>query len=289
MSRVLVLGSDGMIGSTLYNFLLKSDYDLYGSTRRKGKEPAIFIDVKDSKFEHDLNFLTPGSYLVNCIGLIRHKITKNSENEAWELNSEYPKFLAQLALRKNLKLINICTDCVYSGNTGDYDENSLADPVDVYGKSKASGESNNSSVMNLRTSVIGPEKNSSLELLSWVLSTEDNGILQGYENHHWNGVTSLALAKVIEGIIRNDLFESGQVHLVPANKITKYDLVKEIASQGNREDISVVPFVAPNSINRTLSTVNQQRNRTLWENAGYLEVPSIQLLLAEVLPLSIKG
>jgi ABC-type uncharacterized transport system ATPase subunit len=75
---------------------------------------------------------------------------------------------------------------------------------------------------------------------------------------------------------------------VPANKITKYDLVKEIASRGNCKDISVVPFVAPNSVNRTLSTVDQQRNQTLWKNAGYLDPPSIQELLAEVLPLNAK-
>jgi len=288
LPKVLVLGSDGMIGSAIYKSLMKSDFDLFGSTRKKSSESLIFIDVKISNFEQGLNFLTPGSYLVNCIGLIRHKISKDSENEAWAINSEYPKLLAQFALQKQLKLINICTDCVYSGELGNYDENSKPDPVDVYGQSKASGESNNSSVMNLRTSVIGPEKNSSLELLSWVLSTEDNGILPGYVNHHWNGVTSLALAKVIEGIIRNDLFESGQVHLVPANKITKYDLVKEIASRGNRKDISFVPFVAPNSVNRTLSTVDQQRNQTLWKNAGYLDPPSIQELLAEVLPLNAK-
>jgi dTDP-4-dehydrorhamnose reductase len=289
LPKVLVLGSDGMIGSEIYKLLLKSDFDVYGSTRRKSKGPVIFIDVKDLEFEQDLNFLAPGSYVVNCIGLIRHKISKDSENESWRINSEYPKFLAQLALLKQLRLINICTDCVYSGNTGGYDENSVPDPIDVYGKSKASGESNNSSVMNLRTSVIGPEKDSSIELLSWVLSTQEKGILQGYKNHYWNGVTSFALAKVIEGIIRDDLFESGKVHLVPANEITKFDLVKEIAFLGNRRDISVVPFMALNSVNRTLSTTNQKRNRTLWKSAGYLEVPSIQELLTEVLPLSNNG
>ncbi len=288
LPRVLVLGVDGMIGSTIYQSFLKSDFDLFGSTRRKGNESLLFIDIKNSNFEQGLNFLTPGSYLVNCIGLIRHKISKDSENEAWVTNSEYPKLLAQFALQKKLRLVNICTDCVYSGELGNYDENSKPDPVDVYGQSKASGESNNSAVMNLRTSVIGPEKNSTLELLSWVLSTEDNGILSGYVNHHWNGVTSLALAKVIEGIIRNDLFEPGQVHLVPANKITKYELIREIASRGNRKDISVVPFAAPNYVNRTLSTVDQKRNQTLWKNAGYLVPPSIQELLAEVLPLSTK-
>lgn len=286
MPKVLVLGADGMIGSAIYNLLLKSDFDLYGSTRRNSDGSLIFVDVNNLEFEQDLNFLTPGSYLVNCIGLIRHKISKDSENEAWEINSEFPKLLAQFALQKQLRLINICTDCVYSGNNGGYDENSVYDPIDVYGKSKASGESNNSSVMNLRTSVIGPEKNSSLELLSWVLSTQDKGILQGYTNHYWNGVTSLALAKVIEGIIRHDLFESGKVHLVPANEMTKFDLVKEIASLGKRGDISVVPFMAPNSVNRTLSTVNVQRNRALWKSAGYFEAPSIQELLTEVLPLS---
>lgn len=59
LPKVLVLGSDGMIGSEIYKSLLKSDFDVFGSTRRKSTGPLIFIDVKDLDFEQDFDFLAP--------------------------------------------------------------------------------------------------------------------------------------------------------------------------------------------------------------------------------------
>lgn len=282
---VVILGSDGMIGARLFEALQNSEFTIYGSTRRQNLDFKFFLDAQAPNFENSLDFLPTGSYLVNCIGLIRHKISEGLEVDAWYLNSEYPNRLAQYALNNNLKLINICTDCIYSGKDGSYDENSPPDPTDIYGETKAAGEINNLAVMNLRTSVIGPEVETAIELLSWVLSSAPNSTLKGYTNHLWNGVTSASLAKIISGIIRKNCFEPGIIHLVPDNKISKYDLISEIAIRGNRNDLTIMPYETKTSINRTLTTVNQRRNRTLWENAGYDNVPTIQHLLGEVLPL----
>ena len=52
-------------------------------------------------------------------------------------------------------MIHPTTDCVYTGLKGDYDENDSYDVCDVYGMSKALGESNNCTV--IRTSIIGEE------------------------------------------------------------------------------------------------------------------------------------
>ncbi len=285
MPTVVILGSDGMIGAGLFEALQESEFTIYGSTRRANSEFKFFLDAQDPNFEKYLDFLPAGSYLVNCIGLIRHKITQGLESDAWYLNSEYPKRLAEYALNNDQKVINICTDCIFSGKDGNYDENSPPDPTDIYGETKAAGENNNLAVMNLRTSVIGPEVDTAVELLSWVLSSAPNSNLKGYTNHIWNGVTSATLAKVISGIIRTDSFEPGIIHLVPDNKISKHDLISEIAIRGNRKDLTIEPLETKTPINRTLTTLNKRRNRTLWENAGYDNVPTIQDLLGEVLPL----
>ena len=289
MPTVVILGSDGMIGAGVFGALKESGFNLYGSTRRDDHTSKFFLDVMNPDFENSLDFLPTGSYLVNCIGLIRHKISEGLEGDAWYLNSDYPNRLAQYALNNNQKLINICTDCVYSGKNGNYDENSASDPTDIYGETKAAGEITNSAVMNLRTSVIGPEAETAVELLSWVLSSAPSSTLKGYTNHLWNGVTSASLAKIIGGIIRNNSFEPGIIHLVPANKISKHDLINEIAIRGNRKDLTIMPFITEIPVDRTLATVNQTRNRTLWKNAGYDKIPTIQELLSEVLPFSLEG
>ena len=139
--------------------------------------------------------------------------------------------------------------------------------------------------MNLRTSVIGPEVDSHFGLLSWVLSNEKNAKLLGYQNHVWNGITSIALAKIIGGIIKSNLFLPGKMHIVPKTQITKLDLIREIAQRGGREDLVITPHNTKISVNRTLATIYPARNRALWRNAGYTDLPSIQNLLSEVLAL----
>ena len=272
-----------MIGSAVFKHLCGSGLNVYGTSRKRIDSSRVFLDVTAKNFESELLFLPSKSFLINCIGLIRHKIGKEDEGLAWYLNSEYPRILAKHALHNNLKVINICTDCVFSGNSGDYSEDDAFDPIDLYGETKANGENNNAAVMNLRTSVVGPEVDSNFGLLSWVLSNEKDANLLGYQNHVWNGITSIALAKIVEGIINFDLFFPGKAHIVPKNQITKLDLIIEIAQRGGRDDLVVTPHNTEISVNRTLATKYPARNRKLWKSAGYLDLPSIQNLLSEVL------
>lgn len=275
-----------MIGSTLLEVLSQEGIKVKGTSRRQLDDSKYYLDVAKSDLEANLESVDSGSYLVNCIGLIRHKIENHSHSTARYLNTDFPIRLASLALARNLKLINICTDCIFSGSKGGYLEDSIPDPTDLYGVTKASGEVKNSAVMNLRTSVVGPEVDSSVGLLSWVLNCDKNSQLLGYRNHLWNGITSLALAKIISGIIKNGNFEAGNVHVLPENTITKLELINEIAFLGNRQDLKIISHETSETIDRTLSTIDHVRNRALWLGAGYQKIPTIQQLLAEVLPLN---
>lgn len=284
MSKLVVLGSDGMIGSTVLNHAITKSLDAVGTSLRYNDQNKIFLDVTQKNFTDTIRVFPTGTYFVNCIGLIRHKIDNANQSLAMYLNSEYPRILTSFVEDRGYKLINICTDCVYSGSKGGYTENDLHDPVDLYGLSKSKGESISINVMNLRTSVIGPELKTKIELLEWVLNRKKNETIKGFVNHKWNGITSKALAKIIEGLVNSDNFFSGNVHVVPANELTKYELVKQITLFGNRNDLIVEPYETSISINRTLDTIEPKRNRDIWEIAGYESIPTIEELLSEVLP-----
>ena len=55
------------------------------------------------------------------------------------------------------RVLQIATDCVYSGAQGAYVETDLHDALDVYGKTKSLGECQEPNVYHLRCSIIGPE------------------------------------------------------------------------------------------------------------------------------------
>jgi len=70
---------------------------------------------------------------------------------ALPINSLLPHRLSKLCQATNSRLVQISTDCVFSGSKGNYTEN------DLYGRSKFLGEVNYSNTITLCTSIIGHE------------------------------------------------------------------------------------------------------------------------------------
>lgn len=285
MSKVALLGSRGMIGSGIAHTLVDSGIEVTEFNRQG--ESVINKNVSH-KFSvsmvTDLECLEDFDFVVNAIGLIRHKIDEKSTldvADAISVNSYFPHQLDNFANNHKLKVIQIGTDCIYSGSEGNYSEDSTPDPLDIYGYSKVLGETSLSNTHTLRVSVIGNEISTNTELKSWVESQPRGKHLRGYSNHLWNGVTPLQLGRVISGIIQNDLWVSGNQHLVPSDSISKYDLISYIAKLADRDDLVIEPFRTNRSVNRTLSTVNTERNLNLWAHAGYDSAPGIQQMIAQ--------
>lgn len=226
------------------------------------------------------------AYLVNCAGLIRQKIDERSlasRLQAIEANFQIPLMLAALSENYNFKILQIGTDCVFSGLKGGYVETDLHDASDVYGKSKSIGEIPHQNVAVLRSSIIGLEVNSCHSLLSWFLSQKNEAEIYGYSNHIWNGVTVLHFAKLIRGIIESEIVDEflGVHHVVPANRITKEALLRVFARDFNRNDIKIESFSATLAANMTLGTSDVELNRKLWKNAGYERPPTIEEMVLE--------
>lgn len=76
---------------------------------------------------------------------------------ALPINSLLPHRLSKLCQATNSRLVQISTDCVFSGSKGNYTENDFSDANDLYGRSKFLGEVNYSNTITLCTSIIGHE------------------------------------------------------------------------------------------------------------------------------------
>jgi dTDP-4-dehydrorhamnose reductase len=226
-----------------------------------------------------------GDYIINCLGITKPHINDDNEQDVTKarlVNSLFPAELAAFAEQAGARVIQIATDCVFSGGKGHYLETDIHDAEDVYGKTKSLGEVVSKNVMHIRVSTIGRELGRSTLLLEWVLSHPQGATIPGFTDHFWNGVTTHHFAKIIRGIIENDAFESGLSHLLPANELSKADLVRQIASAFGRYDLMVKDTDSGKPINRTLSTTNPDFNSQLWLGAGYPEIPTIEQLIAEI-------
>ena len=222
--------------------------------------------------------------IINAIGLIKQLID-DADNDvvkkAYSLNSDLPRELSVYAKDTATAIVQIGTDCVYSGRDGNYTEDSKFDCEDLYGLSKVSGERESKSLLTLRCSIIGHEIKQPVSLMDWFLTQSRSATVRGYANHYWNGVTTLAFERIIQGIIKNNSFSPGTLHLIPKDQVSKFELLQILAELFGRKDIAISEFQAEIAVNRTLATLFPHKNEQLWLNAGYTEVPSIAELIQE--------
>ena len=159
-------------------------------------------------------------WVLNAAGLINRR---DADLQAlWTVNAAFPHALAALCRECGARMVHFSTDCVFDGRPGPRDERSPADAGDPYGRSKAAGEPDSALVM--RTSIIGPEQRRFYNLLCWALRQDS---IDGFTNHLWNGVTTVALARAIVRLIRDGDFLPGLRH-VHAEDTTKHDLLADI-------------------------------------------------------------
>jgi dTDP-4-dehydrorhamnose reductase len=249
--KILLLGSTGMAGHMIYYYLKNTNrYTIINvSYRTKLTEDSILIDIKNSADLEELISTAKPDYIINCIGVLI-KGSSDIENAVF-INAYFPHFLKKIADKIDAKIIHLSTDCVFSGNEGNYKEDALKDAADIYGLSKSLGEINDAKHLTMRTSIIGPELKSNGEgLLHWFFS--QHGEITGYTNAIWSGITTLELAKAIEYYLNNEI-ASGIVHVTNGEKISKYELLNLFKSVWNVEDLYIREGKFNKNVDKSLS------------------------------------
>ncbi len=257
MTKVVVLGSGGMLGSTVYGYLRKNrSFEVTGTTRDQFDAEAFASGVAQPQA---LN----ADYIINCIGVIKPFCKDNDAagvRRAIAVNAVFPHRLAAAARAAKARVIQIATDCVYSGTKGLYIETDTHDPLDVYGKTKSLGEVFDGSVLNVRCSIIGPELKNHVSLLDWFLANKDGDEVKGFTHHRWNGVTTLQFAKLCERILETTglydrlLAASHTHHFLPNSTVNKYELLNLMNDAfGRKLRVQAVGNVG-SAIDRTLAS-----------------------------------
>ena len=163
--------------------------------------------------------------VVNAIGIVKQLPEANESIPSIEINALFPHRLALLCKNINARMIHLSTDCIFSGNEGNYKESDTSDPDDLYGRTKLLGEVNEKHCLTLRTSMIGLELSRKKNLLEWFLAQKET--VQGYKRAIFSGFTTLELSRIIEDMILNFPDACGIYH-VSSDPISKFDLLSLI-------------------------------------------------------------
>lgn len=247
--RILILGSQGMLGHVVERYFQSKGHTVKGTSRDGSHETFAFDAMKNiSDVDKFIDEFKPNT-VINCIGVL-NKVAEENKPLAVMVNSYLPHFVDKLCREKGVKFVHISTDCVFDGKHGDYTEESFKDTTSFYGASKALGEVNNDHSVTLRTSIVGPDMNKNgIGLFQWFMSQQ--GEAGGFDKVIWTGVTTIELAKAIEKAIEKNL--TGLRHVVNNDKIDKYNLLLLFKKYFNK-DIEIVrksDYVSNKSLIRT--------------------------------------
>lgn len=243
--KLIIFGSNGMLGNYLTTYLSKN-YNTLALTR---KDMDLSTVDESTILNYLNNNVSKNDIIINASGVIKQR--EYNLIDMIKVNSVFPHILAKAKKEISCNVIHITTDCVFKGYGGSYLEYDKHDCIDDYGKTKSLGE--NPTLTTIRTSIIGEEKNNKKSLLEWVISNKNNTI-DGYENHLWNGITCLELAKIIDVIISNNMYWNGTKHLFSPTIVSKYELVKMI-SEIYGLNITVNKKITDVNCFRNLSTI----------------------------------
>lgn len=237
---VLVLGATGLIGNRLVR-TLSEDFDVFGTTRQlkfpnpkfyqllKKENWLIISDLKKMfEIEAKIKKLKP-NVIVNCLGITKQKAGAFDIQESMTVNALFPHQLSTICRELDIRLIHFSTDCVFSGQKGNYTEDDIPDPIDTYGRTKVLGELLNDHDLTIRTSFVGREISSFKNLFEWVIQNKNKKV-QAYPNAIYSGLTTLTLSQIIKTIIIKHPTLSGLWH-ISSEPVSKYELLSNLNNE----------------------------------------------------------
>lgn len=240
MSRILVLGVTGMLGSAVLRvFSADPLHEVWGTLRNAAalryfpqhEQPRLLcgVNVLDQDALTAVMAQLRPDVVINCVGLIKQLADAKDPLTALPINAMLPHRLARLCELVGARLIHVSTDCVFSGRKGLYQEGDLSDAEDLYGKSKCIGELHDlPHAITLRTSIIGHELGSSYALVDWFLSQQ--GGVKGFTKAIFSGLPTVELARVMKDFVIPHPRLNGLYH-VAAAPIDKFKLLSLVAVQ----------------------------------------------------------
>jgi dTDP-4-dehydrorhamnose reductase len=132
-SKIVIIGSSGRLGAALmHEYHDKFDVtgfnhlqlDLESPDEMRKKLSAIDFDV-----------------LINAAAFTNVDLCETERDQAFRINTDAPRILAEICRDKKAKLIHFSTDYVFDGEKREpYRESDPANPISVYGESKREGE-----------------------------------------------------------------------------------------------------------------------------------------------------
>ena len=130
-----------MVGRQVVNDLSKS-HEVFSCYNKSKPEygNAIKMDLLNHETISNVLFEIKPDVVIHLGAMTGVDLCEKEESMAFDVNTKSTQIIAQQCSILNTFLVYVSTDYVFDGNSGMYYEDSIPNPLSIYGKSKLEGE-----------------------------------------------------------------------------------------------------------------------------------------------------
>lgn len=184
-NRILITGSNGMLGQRLVEYFSKLNTIQILST--SVEEKSVFDNIDyiqcDISNRNDIKKIIYDfcpDFIVNTAAYTNVDKSELERESAWKINVKAVEYISETARVLDAHLIHISTDYIFDGKNGPYTENDVPNPIGYYGRTKLASENvlriSGIKYTILRTNVLyGTAKFSRPDFVKWVIDSLKNG------------------------------------------------------------------------------------------------------------------
>ncbi len=258
---ILITGGSGQIGGALMRLCEEAGIPAVAPQR---SEFDLGNNAQMTDFFRSRRFAA----VVNCAAYTAVDKAEVEQDLAWQINARAPGIIAGFCTEASIPFVHISTDYVFNGrNDGFYVESDPVDPLGVYGRSKAAGES----------AVVESGNDYAILRTAWILSEGSENFLAtmlrvGAEREEVKVINdqfgcptyATDVAEAILAVLRRRRKNSGIWHCVNEGDASWHELAAYIFEFNRMHGLKApelfaissdeYPTLAPRPVNSRLST-----------------------------------
>ena len=186
--KILVTGSNGLLGQKLLSLLLSKKNETIGTGLnhdRSGLSSQYYkyvtLDITDEKMVSEVISNHKPDVVINTAAMTNVDQCESEKDTCIDLNTNAVAHIVKACEANNCFLVHLSTDFIFDGKNGPYKEDDKASPVNFYGESKLKGEqiiiSSNIDYAIIRTVIVfGITPNMSRSnIILWVKNSLESG------------------------------------------------------------------------------------------------------------------
>lgn len=234
MHKVLITGGSGLLGSNTAK-LATPKFDVYATYNESeiNMKNVHFFRIDLTKKEQLAKIeKIKADFMIHCVALTDVDYCERNPDKAYNQNVLTSINVAEIAGKIGAYLIHISTDSIFDGTKGNYKEDDMPNPINVYGKTKLEAEQKVASIHShsciVRTNIYGWNKRDKFSLAEWMLDKlTNNEELPALEDIHFSPILVNDLAEILFKL-QEKKYE-GIIHIAGSETYSKLDFAYMIA------------------------------------------------------------